>query len=103
MSSYDAVEVVQIMCTSAGPGSAALADSWASSFGLTNVQVWGDTTDYCAEVGSSRDAVRQVRDEVTRYQAAADLEAAVAALGEAEAGGVVSEEAVRQHAVFASK
>jgi len=65
--------------------------------------VWGDTTDYCAEVGSSRDAVRQVRDEVTRYQAAADLDAAVAALGEAEAGGVVSEEAVRQHAVFASK
>ena len=65
--------------------------------------VWGDTTDYCAEVGSSRDAVRQVRDEVTRYQAAADLEAAVSALGEAEAGGVVSEEAVRQHAVFASK
>ena len=65
--------------------------------------VWGDTTDYCAEVGSSRDAVRQVRDEVTRYQAAEDLEAAVAALGEAEAGGVVSEEAVRQHAVFASK
>jgi hypothetical protein len=46
LSSYDAVEVVQIMCTSAGPGSAALADSWASSFGLTNVQVWGDTTDY---------------------------------------------------------
>jgi len=64
--------------------------------------VWGDTTDYCAEVGSSRDAVRQVRDEVTRYQAAEDLEAAVAALGEADAGGVVSEEAVRQHAVFAS-
>ena len=65
--------------------------------------VWGDTTDYCSEVGSSRDAVRQVRDEVTRYQAAEDLDAAVAALGEAEAGGVVSEEAVRQHAVFASK
>ena len=37
---------MQTLCESAGPGSAALADSWASNFGLTNVHVWGDTTDY---------------------------------------------------------
>ena len=46
MAGYDQVEVVQILCTSTGPGSAGLADSWASAFGLTNIQVWGDTTDY---------------------------------------------------------
>ena len=34
------------MCRSSGPGSAELAGSWASAFGLTNVQVWGDTTDH---------------------------------------------------------
>jgi hypothetical protein len=26
-----------------------LAGSWASGFGLSNVQVWGDTTDYMYE------------------------------------------------------
>ncbi len=34
------------MCTAAGPGSASLAEFWASQFNLTNVHVWGDTTDY---------------------------------------------------------
>jgi hypothetical protein len=34
------------MCTASGPGSAALAQNWADTFGLTNVHVWGDTTDY---------------------------------------------------------
>lgn len=34
------------MCTASGPGSASLAQYWANSFGLTNVHVWGDTTDY---------------------------------------------------------
>lgn len=38
--------MIQILCTATGPGSAGLASSWASTFGLTNVQVWGDTTDY---------------------------------------------------------
>lgn len=34
------------MCTAAGPGSASLAQSWASAHGLTDVHCWGDTTDY---------------------------------------------------------
>ena len=34
------------MCTASGPGSAALADYWANQHDLTNVHVWGDTTDY---------------------------------------------------------
>lgn len=38
--------MVQIMCTSSGPGSADLAGRWASDFGLSGVQVWGDTTDH---------------------------------------------------------
>ena len=46
MAANDGVEVIQTLCTSTGPGSAGLAASWASSFGLTDVQVWGDTTDY---------------------------------------------------------
>lgn len=46
MAENDGVEVIQTLCTSTGPGSASLASTWASSFGLTNVQVWGDTTDY---------------------------------------------------------
>jgi len=46
---YSGVEVVQLMCTSGGPGSAELAGAWGAAFGLTNVQVWGDTTDYMYE------------------------------------------------------
>ena len=38
--------LTNIMCTAQGPGSASLADSWSSQHGLTNVLVWGDTTDY---------------------------------------------------------
>ena len=34
------------MCTSSGPGSAELANSWQSQHGLQQVLVWGDTTDY---------------------------------------------------------
>ena len=34
------------MCTSSGPGSAALASSWQAQHGLQDVLVWGDTTDY---------------------------------------------------------
>jgi hypothetical protein len=40
------VALVNILCTATGPGSASLAASWQSQFGLTNVHVWGDTTDY---------------------------------------------------------
>ena len=46
MAGFDGLEVIQILCRSSGPGSASLASSWASTFGLTDVQVWGDTTDY---------------------------------------------------------
>ena len=64
---------------------------------------WEEETDYCAEVGASRDAVRQQRDTVVRYQRQADLDAAVAQLGAEEAGGVVSGEAVRQQGIFAAQ
>ena len=37
---------MQTLCESSQPGSADLADRWASTFGLTNVHVWGDTEDY---------------------------------------------------------
>jgi hypothetical protein len=43
---FEGLEVIQILCRSSGPGSAELASSWESTFGLTDVQVWGDTTDY---------------------------------------------------------
>jgi hypothetical protein len=43
--SSQGVEVVTILCTSSGPGSASLAASWQSQFGLNHL-VWGDTTDY---------------------------------------------------------
>ena len=46
MARFEGVELVQIMCTASGPGSAQLAGQWANAFGLTNVRVWGDTTDY---------------------------------------------------------
>jgi len=39
------VELVTIMCTSAGPGSAQLAATWQNQYGLQSL-VWGDTTDY---------------------------------------------------------
>ena len=41
--------MLQTLCTATGPGSAGLAGSWASTFGLSNVHVWGDTTDYMYE------------------------------------------------------
>jgi hypothetical protein len=43
---FDGVEIVQILVRSFGPGTADIASSWASTFGLTSVQVWADTTDY---------------------------------------------------------
>lgn len=46
MDGFEGLEVIQILCRSSGPGSAELAASWESTFGLTDVQVWGDTTDY---------------------------------------------------------
>ena len=41
--------LIQTLCTSTGPGSADLAASWSSSFGITDAHVWGDTTDYMFE------------------------------------------------------
>ena len=46
MSGYDEVAVITALSAQSGPGSASLAASWASYFGLTNVQVWGDTTNH---------------------------------------------------------
>lgn len=39
------MELANILCTSSGPGSASLANSWQNQFSLT-MHVWGDTTDY---------------------------------------------------------
>ena len=39
------MELVSILCTATGPGSAGLASSWQNNYGLTSA-VWGDTTDY---------------------------------------------------------
>jgi len=39
------VEVVTILCTASGPGSAQLANSWTNQHGLQH-RVWGDTTDH---------------------------------------------------------
>ena len=49
------VELANILCTSSGPGSASLANSWQNTYGLT-MHVWGDTTDYmytnfCGPIG----------------------------------------------------
>ena len=38
--------LANVLCTASGPGSAALASSWGSQYNLSNVLVWGDTTDY---------------------------------------------------------
>ena len=46
MAANDDVALVQTLCTSTGPGSAELADWWASNFGMNDVAVWGDTQDY---------------------------------------------------------
>ena len=48
MEANDGVALVQTIKTISGPGSAELASSWASDFGLSDVQVWGDTSDYIA-------------------------------------------------------
>lgn len=46
MAARPGMALVQSLCTAVGPGSAPLAQGWEQQFGLTNVQVWGDTTDY---------------------------------------------------------
>jgi len=38
--------LVNTLCTAVGPGSASLAGAWENYHGLTNIEVWGDTTDY---------------------------------------------------------
>ena len=63
---------------------------------------WAGTTDYCQEVGSGKGMIPQKRDTVRRYQRPDDMEAAITNFG-ADAEGVVSLEAERQAAVFASK
>jgi hypothetical protein len=46
LASHPGLAIVQTMVTQSGPGSASLAASWASTYGLTNVHVWGDTSNY---------------------------------------------------------
>ena len=46
MASHPGLAIVQTMVTQTGPGNAALAASWAATYGLTNVHVWADTTNY---------------------------------------------------------
>lgn len=60
---------------------------------------WADAIDHCDTVGGSKEAVRQKRDTVTRYERQEDMDAAVARLGK-NAEGVVSGEAVRQRSYF---
>eukprot|EP00747_Dinoflagellata_sp_TGD_P072371 gnl/TRDRNA2_/TRDRNA2_157449_c0_seq1.p1 gnl/TRDRNA2_/TRDRNA2_157449_c0~~gnl/TRDRNA2_/TRDRNA2_157449_c0_seq1.p1 ORF type:complete len:126 (+),score=23.90 gnl/TRDRNA2_/TRDRNA2_157449_c0_seq1:357-734(+) len=59
---------------------------------------WGDTVDTCATVGGKE--VVLLRDTATRYQCQEDLDAAVALHGAEEAGGIVSDAAVRQRKVL---
>jgi len=46
LASHPGLAIIQTMVTQSGPGSAALAASWADTYNLTNVHVWGDTTNY---------------------------------------------------------
>ena len=46
MAQYEGVALANILCRSTGPGDASLAASWSQDHNLTNVMVWGDTTDY---------------------------------------------------------
>ena len=41
--------LIQTLITGTGPGSAELAASWSSAFGITDAHVWGDTTQYMYE------------------------------------------------------
>lgn len=61
---------------------------------------WGDSIDHCDTVGGAKEAVRQKRDTVLRYQSQQDMDAAVAKFGDS-AKGVISAEAVRQNDYFA--
>lgn len=60
---------------------------------------WGSEIDHCDTVGGAKEAVRQKRDTVPRYQFQEDLEVAVRKRGK-EADGVVSGEATRQFSYF---
>jgi hypothetical protein len=46
MASNPGLAIANILCKVDGPGDAAEAAAWAASYNLTNVMVWGDTTDY---------------------------------------------------------
>jgi hypothetical protein len=46
LASHPGLAIVQTMVTQTGPGTAAEAASWAAAYGLTNVHVWADTTNY---------------------------------------------------------
>jgi len=60
---------------------------------------WGSTTDFCAVVGSSPEAIHSKRDKQLRYQCPEDLQLAIDVHGDA-AAGVVSAEAIRQVAAL---
>ena len=46
LASKPGLAIVTIMCRATGPGDASLAEEWSTDHGLTEVMVWGDTTDY---------------------------------------------------------
>jgi hypothetical protein len=45
------------MCTASGPGTASEVATWATTYGLTNVHVWADTTDYMYTNFTSQTAI----------------------------------------------
>ena len=77
------------MCTAAGAGSASLAASWSQQFDLTNVHVWGDTTDYmyntfASAVGGAYPSTMVVDLDTMelRYFEAGDVTAATSAIAD---------------------
>ncbi len=46
MASNPGLAIANILCKVDGPGDAAEAAAWETSYNLTNVMVWGDTADY---------------------------------------------------------
>jgi hypothetical protein len=57
LASHPGLAIVTIMCTQSGPGTASEVATWASNYGLTNVKVWADTTDYMYTNFTSQPAI----------------------------------------------
>jgi len=46
MTSHPGLAIVTIMTKQSSPGTAEEVATWAETYGLTNVKVWADTTNY---------------------------------------------------------